>query len=257
MRKEADMNKRRDEPGARRWLAWSGLYAAVIFALGCFLNYTEPYSLDPVRTLTLWGLILWGSCYLPIVVLPISARLKVTDFGFTLNPFLALAAALIVTMCFYATPTLIVPWRSALIEAFARTGEEVFFRGFLFVLFSELFRDKRRPWLWAALASSMLFALVHTQTFQPGYLAQHGSPDLATSYQIVERLLNLFGLAFVFALMRAWTHSILPGALAHSLSKAGIATLPFVLLIYGLATLWAHWRAEPVIFRSDDLGRLA
>lgn len=251
------MNQRLDKASGRYWLVWSSLYAAVVLAFAGFLNYTESYSSDPVTRFDLWALILWGSCYLPVVMLPIVAGWKVTDFGFTLNPFLALAAVLLVTICIYTFQTTIVTWQSALLEAFARTGEEIFFRGFLFVLLSELFRNKRRPWLWAAIILSLLFALAHTQTFQPGYFAQYGSQDMPIGYQIVERLLNVFGLAFVFTLLRIWTHSILPGAIAHSLSKAGIATLPFVLLIYGAATLWAHQRAEPVILRMDGLGRLA
>jgi len=167
MKKKGIMNNRLDVSGGRHWPVWSSLYATVVLAFAGFLNYTEPYSSDPVTTPILWQLILWGALYLPIVILPIVAGLKVTDFGFTLNPLLALAVSLIVTICAFWSPTAIVTWRSALIEAFARTGEEIFFRGFLFVLFSEIFRNKRRPWLWAAIVSSMLFALAHTQTFQP------------------------------------------------------------------------------------------
>ena len=250
------MNNRLSKSDGEHWLVWSSLYAVVVLALAGYLNYTEPYSSDPVVIPTFWELILWGSLYLPIIVLPIAAGLKVTDFGFTLNPFLALVVCLIVATCAFANLPAMVTWRSALIEAFARTGEEIFFRGFLFVLFSELFQSKRKPWLWAIIASSILFALVHTQTFQPGYLAQYGSPSMPVGYQIVERLLNVFSLALAFALIRVWLHSILPGAIVHSLSIGGIATLPFVLLIYGVATIWAHWRNETVILRANGL-RLA
>jgi membrane protease YdiL (CAAX protease family) len=256
LKKESIMNNSLDRSVDKHGLIWSSLYAAATLAMCSFLNYHEPYSSDPVTTPTFSQLILWGSLYLPIVILPIAAGWKVTDFGFTLNPFLALVAILFVASCTYIFQTSLVTWQSALWETFARTGEEAFFRGFLFVLIREFFRNKRRPWLWAAILSSLLFALVHTQTFQPGYFAQNGSPDLPVGYQIVERLVNVFGLAFIFALLRVWTHSILPGAIAHSLSKAGIAALPFVLLIYGAAILWAHQRTEAVILRADGLGRL-
>ncbi len=251
------MNNKLDEASSRRWVIWASLYAGLVLALAGFLNYIEPYSPDPVITPSPSNLIIWASLYLPIIVLPIVAGLKVTDFGFTLNPLLALAAVLIVMMCSFSGSTATATWRSALVEAFARTGEEIFFRGFLFVLFCELFRNKRRPWLWAAIASSLLFALVHTQMLQPGYLAQYGSLSMPGGYQIMMRLLNLFSIAFVFALLRAWTHSILPGAISHSLSQAGITTLPFVLIIYGAATLWAYRRAEPVILQVNSSGRLA
>lgn len=251
------MNNSLGALGGRHWLVWSSLYAAVLLVLAGLLNYTQPYSPDPVALPGLWQWMLWGSLYLPVVILPVVAGWKVTDFGFTLNPFLALALLLVVMICSSVNRAAVVSWRAALIEAFARTGEEVFFRGFLLLLFSWFFRNRRRPWLWAAIASSVLFALAHTQTFQPGYLAQYGSPFMPAGYQIFQRLLNLFGLAFLFALMRVWTRSILPGAIAHSLSAGGIATLPFVLLIYGLAAIWAHRRLEPVILRADGLGRLA
>jgi uncharacterized protein len=250
------MNNRLSNSGGGNWLVWSTLYAVVVYVFAGYVNYTQPYSSDPVSRPALWELILWGSLYIPIIILPIVAGLKVTDFGFTLNPFLALAVCLLIPICAFMNPAAIVTWQNSLIEAFARTGEEVFFRGFLIVLFSELFQNKRRPWLWAVITSSILFALVHTQMFQPGYLARYGSASMPVGYQIVERSLNLFGVALVFALMRVWLRSILPGAIAHSLSIGGIAALPFVVLIYGAATIWAHWRGETVLLRGDGL-RLA
>lgn len=250
------MNDKRTESGRSDWLVLSSLYAVLVLAFAGFLNYTEPYSSDPVAAPGFWDLVLWGACYLPVMILPIAAGWKVADFGFTLNPFLGFAASLIVAVCAFSTPTAIAAWQSAFFEAFARTGEEVFFRGFLFVLFSELFQGKRRPWLWAATASSIIFALVHTQVFQPGYLAAYGNPSLPAAYQIIERLLNIFGLSFVFALLRVWTHSVLPGTIAHGLLNGGLATLPFVLLIYGALTLWAHCRGEPVLLKAMGLNQL-
>jgi membrane protease YdiL (CAAX protease family) len=250
------MDNKLDESGSRRWLVWSGLYTVIVLVLAGILNYLEPFTSDPIALPSLWQWIIWGSLYLPIVVLPVIASLKVTDFGFSLNLFLALVIALILPICAYVSLTTLVSWRGALIEAFARTGEEVFFRGFLILLFSRLFRGKRRPWLWAVIVSSLLFALVHTQTFQPGYLAQYGSSSMPAGYQVAERLLNVFGLALAFALLRVWTRSILPGAIAHSLLAGGIAALPFVLLIYAVALIWAWRRGEPVILRINGLGRL-
>lgn len=245
------MDNRQDETDGSHWFVWSSLFAVFVLSLAGYLNYTEPYSFNPVTNPTIWEMILWGLLYIPIIILPITTGLKVTDFGFTLNPFLAIAIFLILTICTISNLTAMTSWRSAFIEAFARTGEEIFFRGFLFILFLDLFQSKRRPWLWAAVASSILFALVHTQTFQPGYLDQFGSPSMPAGYQIVERLLNVFGLGLFFALIRVWSHSILPGAIAHGLSAAGITTLPFVLLIYGMVTIWAYYRNESTILRAD------
>jgi len=47
-------------------------------------------------------------------------------------------------------------------EGYARTAEELLFRGFALVLFKRMFSNSRVNWLWAILFSSALFALVHT-----------------------------------------------------------------------------------------------
>jgi len=230
------------------WLLWGGLYATVLLSIVCYLNYSEPYSPGPATTPILWQLILWASLYLPVVGLPIAAHWRITDFGFTLSPYLAIAACIITLFCVAITNMAASTWGSGLLEAFARTGEEVFFRGFLITFFIRLFANRRRPWLWAAIISSLLFALAHTQTFQQSYLSQYGSPFAPAIYQIVERLLNVFGIGLFFALLRVWTKSILPGAIAHSIVNDNILTLPFVLVIYGLLTFWAYRRGEHVSF---------
>lgn len=81
-----------------KWLLWSSVYAAIFLTLMGYLNYTLPYSSDPVATPELGLLIAWGLLYLPVIVLPIAARWKVTEFGFTLNPSLLLAFLIIYFM---------------------------------------------------------------------------------------------------------------------------------------------------------------
>ncbi len=243
------MDEKLKQVNKGNWLLWGGLYATILLALICYLNYTEPYSSGSVTTPILWQLILWGLLYLPVIILPIVAHWKVTGFGFTLSLKLGLAVILVATLCAGITNMTEITWRSSILEAFARTGEEVFFRGFLFDLFIRLFSGKRRPWLWAAFATSLLFALAHTQTFQQSYPGQYGSPLTAAVYTIAERLLNAFGIGLVLALLRVWTGSILPGAIAHSIINSNILALPFVLVIYGLVIFWAYRRGEQVTVR--------
>jgi membrane protease YdiL (CAAX protease family) len=244
------MNGKLEGSNEKNWLRWGGLYAVILLALMMVLNYTVPYSSGPVTTLEPWLLLAWGLLYLPIVILPIAARCKVSDFGFTLSPYLALAFILVTMLCTLVSMRTSIPWGTAAIEAFARTGEEVFFRGFLIVFFMRLFGKQRRPWLWAALACSLLFALAHTQTFQPAFLSQYDAPTTPVLYKIIERLANVFISGLILALLRVWTRSILPGAVAHGILNLGIQTLPFVLVIYFLGILWAYKRGEQVVFRS-------
>jgi membrane protease YdiL (CAAX protease family) len=242
------MNEKLRQANEGNWLLWGGLYATIMLAIGGYLNYTEQPSSGPVTTPILWQVILWASLYLPVIGLPIAAHWKVTDFGFTLSPTLGIIA-LIITMFFTAiTNASAATWNSGFWEAFARTGEEVFFRGFLITFFLRLFGKVHRPWMWAAIASSILFALVHTQTFQQSYPSQYGSSFAPAIYAIVERLLNVFGIGLVLALLRVWTRSILPGAIAHSIINSNFLALPFVLVIYGIILFWAYRRGEQVAF---------
>jgi uncharacterized protein len=243
------MDDKSKQANNKTWLLWASLYAVIVLALGSYLNYTEPDSPGPVTTPNLQLLILWASSYLPVIVLPLAARWKVTDFGFSLNPNLAMAALLITLLCAFMTNAIAATWGSGILEAFARTGEEVFFRGFLISFFIRLFDNKRRSWLWAAIVSSILFALVHTQTFQQSYLATLGSPYTSVIFTLIQRFLNLFLIGLVLALLRVWTRSILPGAIAHGIINSNILALPFVLVIYGLITFWAYRRGEQVITR--------
>jgi membrane protease YdiL (CAAX protease family) len=231
-----------------KWRLWSGIFVAAFLAFMGYLNYAIPYSSSPVTNPEIWQLTVWGLLYLPIIVLPMVAQKRVSDFGFTLSPLLALAFIIVAGLCAMFNMASRLSWVSAVTEAFARTGEEVFFRGFLFDIFIQLFSNKRRAWLWAAIASSILFALVHTQTFQPSFLSQYGSPSTPAVTIIIERLLNVFGLAFVFMLLRVWTRSILPGAIAHSIANGGLLTVPFVLIIYFSILLRAYKRGEQITF---------
>jgi len=234
----------------KRWLVWSGLYTAVFFAIVCYLNYTLPYSGGPIETPTIGIILFWALLYLPVIALPLIARWEVKDFGFTVSPILAAVSVLAAVLCGALAASARVAWDSAALEAYARTGEELFFRGFLFTFFMRLFAGRRRPWLWAVLLTSLFFSLAHTQTFNQSYLSQNGSPAMPAAYIIFERLANVFGIALVLGGLRAWTRSILPGMIAHGLLNGGFLTLPFVLLIYAAFTFWAYRRGETVAFGS-------
>jgi membrane protease YdiL (CAAX protease family) len=234
------------------WLWAALLYAIIVILLGAYENYSHPYSPDPVTTADFRVLFLWGLSYVPAIVLPLTTTAnaakpwRVTDFGFTLNVRMALTT-LVCILIALATLSIKITWTSAILEAFARTGEEVFFRGFLLALFVRLFAQRRHPRLWAALLSALLFALMHTQTFRPEFGDWYSSPMMPLTYRIIERLLNLFLTGLVLALLYIWTRSILPLAIIHSALNSSSLTLPFVLLIYSLITFWAYQRGEQVV----------
>jgi membrane protease YdiL (CAAX protease family) len=222
------------------------LYAALILALGAYFNYTMAYDANTVTSPSTIQLLLWFLLYVPLGLFTAVAGWKIKDFGFSVNRRVGLALVPVLLLCAPIALTFDeVPWRSALIEAFARTGEEVFFRGFLFLLLLKVFSEKARPGMWAVLISALVFALVHTQTFQTSFISSYGAGPIG--YRILERMFNLFLVGTFFGLFRHWTQSILPGVIAHSLVKGGVFTLPFCLIIFAGIVFWAHKRGEGVL----------
>jgi membrane protease YdiL (CAAX protease family) len=210
-----------------------------------------PYDPNPVNSPSTIQLILWFLLYVPLGLFTAITNWKIEDFGFSINYRTVFASILVLALCVPIILTFEVPWRSALIEAFARTGEEVFFRGFLFLLLLKVFSEKARPGMWAIIISAVVFALVHTQTFQASFISTYGAGPIG--YRIFERMLNIFLFGALFALVRHWSQSILPGVIAHSLLKAGVLALPFCLIIFTGFVYWAHRRGEAVLpwMKSD------
>jgi membrane protease YdiL (CAAX protease family) len=225
-------------------------YAVFVLALGAYLNYSTPYDSNPATYPQAIQFILWALLYVPIGLMVAIAKWNVTEFGFHIKPILGLVTVFIILWCGTTVWSVQIRWQYAFFEAFARTGEEIFFRGFLFALLLKIFKEKPKPWIWAVSVSAILFSLIHTQTFQASFLDSYGSGS--TTYKITERLLNVFLLALFLALLRHWTNSILPGAIIHSMIQGGIVALPFCLGIYGIITLWAFFRKEGIFIRDNN-----
>lgn len=226
------------------------LLGCVIFAVACFIffgyiNFTQPYDAKPANEVPLYIYMVWGLLYLPALVLPLAAHWKVVDFGFAFSPFALLAVVLAAIICNPISQSLQITLHSAMTEAFARTGEELFYRGFIYLLVLKILQDRPRNWLYAMLISSLAFSVIHLQILQ---LALARNLSMA---QVVlatfEGMLNVFELALLFGFFRHWTKSILPSAAMHCLLKGGILTLPFCLLIFSGFTLWAKLRGEQVV----------
>ncbi|UNC93883.1 CPBP family intramembrane glutamic endopeptidase [Candidatus Contubernalis alkalaceticus] len=116
-----------------------------------------------------------------------------------------------------------------MIQVFARTGEELFFRGFLYTLIIKIFKHENKPWLWAIFLSSLLFALVHTQTFLPEY-----GTNMTT----------IFMIGYVLALLRKWTNSILPAIMIHVFVQSNILGVIFSVIIYYLFISISYMKKE-------------
>ncbi|HSL45868.1 MAG TPA: CPBP family intramembrane glutamic endopeptidase [Anaerolineales bacterium] len=226
-----------------KWIILAWGYVFLFSVIAAHLNYTNPYHLTPsIMGYPLGALVLWTGLYLPLL-LPIFAHWQVKDFGFSINPALVLASILIAGL-FAVVSRELTTWSTTMFESFARTGEEVFFRGFVYLLLLKALEKKQKPWLWAVIGSSVVFTLVHTQLLQ-AYMSA-GAETGSAAFVFVSRTLNIFLGGLIFALLRHWTKSILPGAIAHGVANGGIMTILFVLLIYAMITYWAYVRKETI-----------
>ena len=115
----------------RLWLVLGSAYAVCVVIIGGYFNYTVPYSSDPTTTPTLIQGILWSMLYLPLLIFPLFAKWEIKPFGFSVNPFAIMGGILVIAIC-TITARVQGSWITGFWEAFARTGEEIFFRGFVF-----------------------------------------------------------------------------------------------------------------------------
>ncbi len=210
-------------------------YAFIVLIIGAIINYKEPFDANPDISPNPMHIFSWILLYLPIIFVPIIFHWKLSDVGFSITPISILLTLFIVMSCSLITTVKSVSLYGFFSEALARTGEEFFFRGYIFLLVKTIFNNNRRSWIWAVIISSICFTLVHTQTFQPSYFT---SGTESTTFFIVQRLLNVLMVGIVLALMRYFSKSILPGSAAHAVLTGGAFTVPFVIVIYALPALW-------------------
>ncbi len=226
------------------WLMIGASYAILVMMVGAYFNYTIPYDPEPGTAVSFYQAMFWIMLYIPLFVFPVFAKWEITGFGFSVTPTSIVVSLLFSAFCSPLPIEMTNSWFGAMAEAFARTGEELFFRGFVFLLLLKIFENKRRPWLWATGISSILFSLVHTQTFQPAFFTTQGSNLVA--FTIIQRLFNVFLIGFGLALLRYWSKSILPGSIVHSFLNGGPFTIPFSILINAALIAWARTRNEQV-----------
>lgn len=199
------------------------VYTLILVSIAAIANYftwnTEYQSAIVNVFILLLTIGMWIALYIPMPVFITKANWKIIDFGFVINKstiLVSLGLGVFITIRLAGNLTFDL-LHYAIIEAIARVGEELFFRGFLFTLVVKLLKGKEKSNLWAVLISSAAFAVMHTQTFLP-------SNHLT--------MLDIFISALIIGVIRYFTGSILPGIIMHLAGNAGVLGMLFGILIY-------------------------
>lgn len=190
----------------------------VIGAIANYFTWHRQFSSAVIETtLFIFEIIIWIALYVPMYVFMRRDAWKIEDFGFAANKRLTVVSVILVLLIIIRLKADFSFNHMIFFEAFARTGEELFYRGYIYGLVIKLSKRKENSWKWAVLISSFFFAIMHTQTFLPGNPLS--MPDI-------------FITALILGLFRHWTASILPGIIIHCATNGGILCMFIGILIY-------------------------
>ena len=219
----------------RRNLLWV-IYALALLIAGAVINYfTWSNGEETANGFSVFLFVIVVLLYLPFVLLTRYADWQFKEFGLVVNGGTFLVALLLTALSLFVTAMGVgTGFLTSLIEAIARTGEELFFRGFVYALVIRVFANRKMIYthLWAIMLSSLAFVVVHTQTFLPA------SNDT---------MLSILLFSLFLGSVRSLTGSILPGIILHLLFNTH--TIIVVILgcvIYGLFVFWAYQKGEDV-----------
>lgn len=212
-------------------------YTLAVLVVGAIANYF--YVLNAEKTTDEFYLVMLAFLvillYLPFFYLTNRADWGFREFGIVINAGTFFVSLLLVVLSLFITLFANGDgFLTSSVEAIARTGEELFFRGFVYALVIRvlIYQKRIHAQLWAILLSSLAFAVVHTQTFLPV------SNDT---------MVSIFLFALFLGAVRTVTGSILPGIILHLLfNTQAVVAILLGCVIYGLFIFWAHRKGEDV-----------
>lgn len=212
---------------------YSLIYISVFLLISGVANY-YTWSKEGIERVNLLFVLVWIALYAPLFIYHKYSDWQICEFGFTFNYKSLIFLIVVLVISFLNKSVAFVnDWNKTFIEVFARTGEELFFRGFLYALFLKMFKNQKSPWIWAVILSSLLFMVVHTQTFLLDYS---------------NNMIDVLKMGIIFALLRKWTNSILPGLLLHMIGQTyDLLGCILSFMFYYLFVLVSYLKKEKVL----------
>lgn len=203
------------------------MLSIIVFSILNYLTFSQSTAEGPEFIAYFLLVFVYISCFIPGLL----AGWPLGSLGLTVNRVLLLIVAVSAAFgvwVFLALPNwrTIEPWSASLVEALGRVGEELFFRGYVYLVLLKLFSEKRRPYLWAIWWSSVAFVLVHTQVLLPGNQISLGT---------------VFVSGLLMAYLRHLTGSVLPAITIHCFLNGHLLA---VVAGWALYAILAYWSAK-------------
>ena len=189
-----------------------------------YFNIEDKLLLNVVRLITIVLL------FLPLVLFKNINEMSLSNLGLKFNWRSVIATIIIVITLSLLTglkSNSEIGFITKIIEGIARTGEELFFRGFVYLIILVIFKNDKNKNLIAILLSSLIFTIAHTQIFLGLYHLSFVS--------------MLFNTIITFGLLRYFFNSILPVVAVHTFMNGGITSCIIGLLITTLLMSKNHY----------------
>ena len=201
------------------------MLSIIVFSVLNYLTFSRGTTDGPEFIPYILWVFVYISCFIPVKL----AGWPLGSLGFAVSRVLLLTVAVSAVLgvwVFLALPNwrTIEPWSASLVVAFGRVGEELFFRGYVYLVFLKLFSEKRRPHLWAIWWSSVAFALVHTQVLLPGNQISLGTVFIA---------------GLLMAYLRHLTSSVLPAITIHCFLNGHLLAVVGGWALYAVLVYWS------------------
>jgi membrane protease YdiL (CAAX protease family) len=170
--------------------------------------------------------------FLPLALFNGSKEFTLTELGFKFNwrsVIISLCIVLILSIATLQNSVMAFKLGFSIVEGIARTGEEFFFRGFIYLISLQIFKEKKNRNIIAMVLSSLIFTFAHTEIFLGTY--QFG-------------FLNMFFNTFItFAVLRHYSKSLLPVVTIHTYMNGGLISSIVGMLIV-LCTMYINNLSE-------------
>lgn len=149
--------------------------------------------------------------FLPVAIFNGSKEFTLAELGFKFNwrsMMISFCIILVLSIATIQNTDFEFKLGFSIVEGIARTGEEFFFRGFIYLIILRIFKERKNKNIIAMVLSSMIFTVAHTEIFLGTY-----------HFGFFNMFFNTF---ITFAILRHYSKTLLPVVTFHTYMNGGL-----------------------------------